>query len=191
MPKRGAMSSTALRLTFVWFAMAGTYSGGEALAAAERVEVRVLSGPARHGVGRGGRGVAQVAHRVVEPPRARLEAGEVVEQRGAVGMLLEALGGDGRRALPVARVGVGRGAEEELPRRDRVRLADGAADREHGRARLDGDRRAQHVRLVEEHARARGRVELLAGDGEARVARHDDVELLVPAGARAALVVLL
>src|SRR4051812_2321644 len=99
------MSSTALRLTLVWFAMGGSYSGGESLAGAERVEVRVLGRPLADGVGRGRRGSAEVAHRIVEPPGARLEAGEVVEERRAVGMLLEPLGRHRRRALPVAGLG--------------------------------------------------------------------------------------
>src|SRR5919198_2655475 len=82
-------------------------------------------------------------------------------------------------------------AEVVLPRRDLVRLADAAADREHGRPRLLGHRLAPLGRIIEEDARARRRVDGLLAAGEGGAAAQHDVELLVPAGAAAALVVRL
>ncbi len=53
------------------------------------------------------------------------------------------------------------------------------ADREHRRARLERDRRALHRRVGQVDDRAGGRVDLLAVEGERRVAGDHDVDLLV------------
>ena len=58
------------------------------------------------------------------------------------------------------------------------------AEHEHGRLRL-GRGRLAHLGDVDLHDRARGRVDLLAADGERRAGRRRHVDLLVPTGSRA------
>jgi hypothetical protein len=66
-----------------------------------------------------------------------------------------------------------------------------ASDDEHRRALLATDRLAADFRIRDEDERPLGRVDLLAVEGEERVALRDEVELLVAAGAGPELVVLL
>ena len=54
-----------------------------------------------------------------------------------------------------------------------------AADRQHGRPRLLGDRVPLLLRVVEEDDRPPGRVDLLAVHGEGCMAADDDVRLFV------------
>src|SRR6185503_2834760 len=71
------------------------------------------------------------------------------------------------------------------------RLARYTAGYEHGRPLHEPDRRAPHFRVRDEDERSAGRIDLLAVEGEDRVAPGDEVELLVTAGAGAELVVFL
>src|SRR5579862_1174608 len=81
--------------------------------------------------------------------------------------------------------------EVRLPWRYLVRTSGLAADREHDRARLLGDRASPQRRIANEDEGSRGRLHRLAADREAREPAHDDVELLVSTRPGAALVVIL
>ena len=117
-------------------------------------------------------------------------AAELVLQRRVVRVVLEALGRDRVGALVVLRA-VGRlGEVPVLERRRRPRRARLAADHE-DRGLLRGRRRGAALLGAGEDERPGGRVDRLAVELERRVAGHDDVELLVMAGAVALLVVVL
>ena len=129
--------------------------------------------------------------RVVAAPGERLPAGGPVEQPRMVGELLQPFRDHGHRRLPVAGRPVRLGRERVLPRRDLVRLAAPAADGEHGRPVLRGDRAAPRRRVGEEDDRAGGRVDRLARQRERRAPAEHDVQLLVVPRGGAELVVLL
>ena len=120
----------------------------------------------------------------------RLQAGEVVEEARVVGMLLQPTfdhgAGSGVVAASPRRNRVG----DRLPRRD-FSLARRAAHGERRRVRFRGHRAPASGRIADEDDRPGRRVELLSGDGEACPAPDHDVQLLVVAGARSELVVLL
>ena len=83
------------------------------------------------------------------------------------------------------------GAEAVLPRGHFEGAAGPPADRQGDRAGLDRRGGAAHRRIVDGDERPGRPVELLAGDRECRVAGDDEVDLFVPAGAAAELVVIL
>ena len=85
----------------------------------------------------------------------------------------------------------GAAAKIVLPRRDLEGVLGVAADREHERVLLLGHRDALQRRVADEDDRSRRCVLGFAADREGGAAAHDDVCLLVPAGAAGRLVVLL
>jgi len=83
------------------------------------------------------------------------------------------------------------GLEPRLPRRRAERLARDAADDQHRRPLLPADRASPDRLVRDEDEGARRGIDLVPVECEDGVPCRDEVELLVPAGARAELVVLL
>jgi hypothetical protein len=151
---------------------------GEGGVVANRVEVGVVRCPlarARVVCERG----AEVLERLIAAVEAGGVAGERVVDGAVVGVRFEPLGNDRVGALEVAVPLGGNRGVPVLEGRGRHRCAGLPAQHEHGRRVLGGDGLALGGGL-DEQERAGGRVELLAGDGEGRPARRDDVELFVP-----------
>ena len=124
----------------------------------------------------------QMQQRVETAAAPRLHAGEVVEQRWMLGLLVERLLVDPDRLVPVLARGGRHGGEHRLPRRDLVRLAGLAAEREHDRVLVE----PTAPRLT---AGSRTKTSCpapsscsFAVDGEARAAAQHQVDLLVPQG---------
>ena len=124
-------------------------------------------------------------------PRAdeRLEAREVIQEARIVGMFAKPLFDRPPRARIVSASPGRDRSRDPLPRRD-LGAAGSTANRKGGRIRLRGDRSSPRRRVPDEDDSADRRVELLAGDREARGAADNNVDLLVVTGACAELVVL-
>ena len=117
-----------------------------------------------------------MADRIVGMAGHRLATSEVVERR-RVATRLERLATPVDHVLVLAGFVCGMELGPDLPATDLERLSDLAADRDHRRPCLDGERCPVSARL-HEHERAGRCVDGVAVDLEPRVTAEDDVELL-------------
>ena len=124
-------------------------------------------------------GLAQVLERVLLAAQQALGAGQVVEEPGFARRLGEELLVHLDSLLVVLVREVNEPFRVPLPGRRRERLARLAADDHDRRSRLLGDRLALRGRVADEDERPCRRVDLVAVDGERRMAARDEVELLV------------
>ena len=136
-------------------------------------------------------GAAQMVDCRIRVTVERLEAGEVVEQAGIVRVLAEPvrdrLACRSVVAGPPSRDGLG----NPLPRRDFVWPPGSAADGQRGRVRPGCDGASLRCGITDENNGPGRRLELVPGNGEQCGPVEDDVQLLVPPGTAAELVVLL
>src|SRR6188472_4703595 len=120
----------------------------------------------------------EVLERDVRPPRAGVRAGEVVVGPGVVRRVDETPFEDLDRLVPLLRRPEAQRLGGALPRRRRERLSALGADGEDRRAGR-ADRAPLHRRIGDVHDRPGGRRHRLAVERERRLAREDDVDLLV------------
>ncbi len=134
--------------------------------------------------------LAQVLERVLLAAQQALGAGEVVEEPGMARGLGEQALVDLDRLLVILVREVDDPFRRPLPRRGGERLARLPADDHDRRPSLLGDSPALRGGIADEDERSCRRVDLVAVDGERRVAARHEVQLLVLARVLAELVVL-